>query len=241
MIPLFDGNNYLVYLAGIAGLLNACLQMPLATLLHMTSHTLGRNQQARAFLFSLAMSAGVFLTISLLLIITILAASAIPNDQARHLLAGIVTTLAGLFVMLRYFRDDAGAQLWLPRKNIRWFHKQIECIGNSFGAFGMGMLAVLTEIGLAFPLLLSAGVLLVNSDPSTVITGLGVYAFIVTLPLLLTGLNLAGGASPLGLQRWRADGKRFWQFFIGLAFIIFGLYIASEQFLYGVEAFGAIV
>lgn len=240
MISLLEGNGYLVYLAGIAGLLHACLQMPAATLLHMTGHALGRKQRSKAFALSIAMSLGVFLTIGLLLVIASQINEAL-SSQHRHLFAGILTVFAGLFVMLRYFRDTVGAQLWLPRKRIRWFHKQIEQTANIFGAFGMGIIAVLSELGLSFPLLLCVSAVLLDSGATTVVAGLSVYATIVTFPLLVIGVMLATGSSPLTLQRWRIDGRRFWQFFIGLAFIIFGLYIASGQFTYAAEALGAVL
>lgn len=240
MIPFFDGNGYLIYLAGVAGLLHACLQLPLATLLHMAGHTLGRNQPGKALALSFAMAFGVFLTIVGLLLIAILITIAIPDPSTRFLLAGIPATLAGLWLMLGYFRNENGAQLWLPRRHARWFNAYIERRHSLLSAFSLGNLSVLLEAGFSFPLLLSAAALLSGASTQTVFIGFGVYAAIAALPLLLTAISLAAGATPLALQRWRLEGKRFWQFFIGLAFIFFGLYIASEQFVYNATALGVL-
>lgn len=232
MFTLPVDSGYLIYLAGIAGLLHACLQMPLAGLLHMAGHTLGKDQRHKAFGLSMAMSLGVLLTVCVLLIIAVYAAKILFTADSRFLVPGVLAVFAGLFVMLAYFREGAGAQLWLPRGYSRWFRKQSEHKVNLPTAFSMGIVAVLSELVLAFPLLLSAGALLTAATISGLLIGLSVYTFIVALPLLLASLGLAGGMSPLGLQRWRLEGKRFWQFFIGLTFIFFGLYIASEQFVY---------
>lgn len=231
-MPALDNSGYLIYLAGVAGLLHACLQLPLATLLHMAAHTLGRSQPGRALALSLSMALGVFLTVVGLLIIAVLIALSIPNPEVRLLVAGLATGLAGVAIMLGYFRGTNGAQLWLPRKYVRWFHKYIERRHSIPSAFSLGNLSVLLEAGFSFPLILSAGVLLSTASAHTALRGFGLYALLVTIPLVLVGISLTGGNAALRLQRWRAEGKRFWQFFVGLAFILFGLYVASAQFMH---------
>lgn len=230
MFSLHDTNAYLVYLISLAGLLHACLQLPTASLLHMLTSTMGRNDYYKVVRLTVAMTCGVLLTVALLLMLFSLLAS-LPKTNEMHLVSGSLVVFTGLFVMLRYFRNDQAAGLWVPRTRVRWLHKKIETIGNVPAAFGLGIVTILTESVIAFPLMLAAGSLVVYQPPSVVVTGLSAYASLVALPVLASGVAVACGASPARLQRWRSDGKHFWQFFIGLATICYGLYIASEQFI----------
>ncbi len=230
MFALNDTNTYLVYLIALAGLLHACLQLPAASLLHMLTSTMGRKDYYKAVRLTIAMAFGVALTASLLLMLFSLLAS-LPYASYSHLMSGCLVVLSGLFVMLRYFRNDKGAGLWVPRTRVRWLHKKIESIGNVPSAFGLGILTILAELIVSFPLLLAAGSLLAYQETAVVATGLLAYIGLVTLPILIFGISVACGVSPARLQRWRSDGKHFWQFFMGLAMICYGLYIASEQFI----------
>lgn len=230
-----ENSGYLIYLAGLAGVLHACLHLPLATLLHMAGHTLGRNQPGRVLGLGLSFSLGVFLTVAGLLFVAMLVALSIPEASVRFGLAGVLTLVAGAVIMLGYFRNMSaadGAQLWFSRRYISWFHKYVERQHGLFSAFWLGNLAILLEGAFSVPLLLAAGTLLATAGSGTVLSGFGLYALIVSLPLVLVSISLTGGSNALRLQRWRAGGKRFWQFFVGVAFILFGLYVASERFLY---------
>jgi len=230
MFALNDTNTYLVYLIALAGLLHACLQLPAASLLHMLTSTMGRNDYYKAVRLTLATVVGVLLATGVLLMLLTLLAS-LPYALYSHLVSGSLVVLSGLFVMLRYFRSDQTAGLWVPRTRVRWLHKKIESIGNVPSAFGLGMLTILAEFIVSFPLMLAAGSLLAYQEPEVVRAGFSVYVGLVALPVLIAGMSVAGGVSPARLQRWRSNGKHFWQFFIGLAMICYGLYIASEQFI----------
>lgn len=224
---MVEASVYLIYLTAIAGILHAALQLPLATLLHMARHTLGRGQHTReALQLGLSFCLGVFLTAIGLLIIAVLIMLALP-ENARFLLAGLLTAASGVVVMFRYFRGNDGAQLWLSRPYIRWFHKYIEQRHNAVSAFSLGNLSVLLELAFSAPLLLCAGALLTTAVSQVVWQSFGLYALLVTVPLLFTTISLTGGTNLLHVQSWRAESKRFWQFFVGLAFILFGLYVAS--------------
>ncbi|HEX6462153.1 MAG TPA: hypothetical protein VFZ58_02655 [Candidatus Saccharimonadales bacterium] len=230
MFAFNDTNTYLVYLIALAGLLHACLQLPSASLLHMLTSTMGRNDYYKAVRLTVAMALGVALTTGVLLMLFSLLAS-LPYTLYSHLISGSLVVFSGLFVMLRYFRNDQAAGLWVPRTRIRWLHKKIESIGNVPSAFGLGIVTILTELVVSFPLLLAAGSLLTYQEATVVATGFLAYVGLATLPVLVFGISVACGISPARLQRWRSDGKHFWQFFIGLAMICYGLYIASEQFI----------
>lgn len=222
-----ETSGYLIYLAVLAGVLHACLQLPLATLLHMAGHTLGRGEAGKALALGFSFSLGVFLTVVGLLIAAVLLMLALP-ENARFLVAGLLATASGVVVMLGYFRGRNGAQLWLSRRYIRWFHKYIERRHNALSAFSLGNISVLLELGFSLPLLLCTGALLASSSTETMWQSFGLCGLIVAAPLLFTAISLSGGTNMLHMQTWRAEGKRFWQFFVGLGFILFGLYVASE-------------
>ncbi len=232
---MFEASNhtYILYLVGLAGLLQACLQLPAASLLHMVTHSLGKNKRGHAAGLTIAMVLGVFLSTALLFSLASLLVLMIPGKDARLILTGIAMTFAGLFIMLRYFRELPGAQLWLSRRSVRWLHHQIEDARGFFAAFGISMVAVLLEIWLAFPLMIGASVMTMHVAGDTALAALAIYSTVAIIPLLLIGLSIWLGASPLTFQRWRSTGRQFWQFFIGFAIILFGLYIASGQYLGG--------
>lgn len=229
---IFDGPNFLLYLTAIAGLLHACLQLPLAAQLHLAGHTLGKNKPRRALLASIAAACGSLVGIGSILFVAAFLYGLFANYEVRLATAGITLVCAGAFVMLSYFRAGQGAQLWLGRTYTRRFTNRLERSNSWLSAFLLGISAVWLESIISLPMALTAIVLLASIDTTTsMLAGLALYMALAALPLFIASVCLGSGASPASLMRWRVESKWFWQFFIGLAFILFGLYVASSELL----------
>jgi hypothetical protein len=226
-MEFLNGDNFLLYLLLAAAILHASLQLPLATLLYMAAHTVGRGKAKHNLALGLAFSLGAFLTVAGLLVVALIAGLLLPEDY-KFMAAGLLTVLSGLGIMFGYFRGKQGSQLWFSRKYMQWFHHYIERRHSVISAFSLGNLSVLLELVFSLPLLLSVGLLLSSSSSVVLWQNFIIYGLIVTTPLIVAAISLSGGTNILKMQNWRAESKRFWQFFVGLGFILFGFYVASE-------------
>ncbi len=233
MYEFTTGNGFLVYLVAAAGLLHASLQLPLATLTHALTHNLGRNRQSHTVPLAGFFLLGFLAALSTLALASLLLLSQLGINQATYLTIGALICIAGAGIMLAYFRDNNGAALWVPRRFVQKLYKLTEkkTLAEAYGSIAVaGFLAVFYEIIFCFPLVLCAIAISASASEATISQHMLTYALAASAPLIVAMSVLAGGTSPVRIHKWRIESKRFWQFFLGLTYICFGLYIASGQF-----------
>lgn len=229
---VINSTTFLLLLILVAGLVHALVQAPLGFLLQMAGNSLGHANRKRALYLSLLMSLGMLLLVALLVIVAsvVLQFLAGTPDLQRIVVGGLLV-LSGLFVSFKYFRTGPGTALWLNRQFTRGLQKTVDEAKRSGAAFGVGMLGILIELPLTFPLLLAFGLLARDLSGANAAAALGLYSLAVVLPVFLTGLFLAHGKRIVAFQRQREHGKLFLQLLFGLSMIGLGAYILSGQFL----------
>ncbi|MBL8158974.1 hypothetical protein JNJ66_00795 [Candidatus Saccharibacteria bacterium] len=233
MLDIYSGNGSLLYLVVIAGLLHACLQLPLATLVQVATHALGRRKHEHVGVLSFLVVFGYMAAIVSMVLISAVLLITVLNSTNAHQITGIITAVAGLAIMTTYFREGSGAALWLPRRFAHTLYAFSEkpTTTESYGHAAMaGFTAGWFEAIFAFPLVLSTTVLAFSPGAPDPQISLLYYCLAASVIMLIAAIALASNASPTTLLRWRAANKRFWQLFTGMAFLLFGLYVTSGQY-----------
>lgn len=221
-------------LIGVAALIHASFQLSVSILTLLSSHTLGKKRSHTALLRLIGnYIAGAVLMTVLLISATILATINIfsGNGIPAEVWAGACGLLMGLgiVVWLFYYRKGAGTELWLPRGLAQYLHDRVKKTSRPSEAFALGLSGVMAELlFLIGPLFVSA-LLLIELSPLWQLAGIGFYAIVASLPLLIIGALIGGGHSIGSIQKWRENNKRFLQFIAGAALIVLGFYLYVDQ------------
>ena len=225
-------SDFLLILVLMTGLIHALAQAPMGFLLQMAGNSLGRSKRKRALYLATLMSVGVMLLVALLLIVARVALELLAETKdLQRIAVGILLVLSGLFIAFKYFRRGTGTPIWLNRQFARGLQKTVDEAKRPGAAFGVGMLGVLIELPLTFPLLLAFGLFTQNLTGNYAAYALGSYSLIVALPLFITGLFLAHGKRLVAMQKQREHGKLFIQLLFGFSMIGLGIYVLSGQFM----------
>ena len=226
-----DQTAFLLILVLVTGLIHSFAQAPLGFLLQMAGNSLGRSKPYRALWLSLLMILGIFAISTLLLIISYAALIVVsPDQEAQRYTAGILAILSGIFITFKYFRKGPSTELWLSRHFARGLQKSVDEARRPGAAFGVGMLSVLIEIPLTFPLLMIATIFARDMYVEESNIAFILYAFALSLPLLIAGLFMAHGKRIVAIQKQRVHGKTFIQILFGIATIGLGLYVVSGAY-----------
>lgn len=135
----------------------------------------------------------------------------------------------GTAVWLFYYRRHTGTTLWLPRSLARYLSERTKATKQPAEAFGLGLSSIAGELlFILAPVLVSALVLL-RLEPIWQLAGIGLYAVISLLSLLIVYALVGSGHKLSRIQKWREDNKHFLQFSAGGGLLILGFYIYVTQ------------
>ena len=215
--------------ATVAVFAHACFQLAVSVLTLLSSHSIGlQRSHLRVLHLSTSYTAGAFTaTVGLIAFVTF--ALGVLNTGTSYLSWAIVAGLnagVGVAVLAFYYRKGKGTMLWLPRSAADILGARAKKTKNTFEAFGLGLMTVIAEA----PFLIApvAAVALLISSTSLSASSLGwalVYAFVVTLPLLVITFMISSGHRISTIQRWREANKTFLQVTSGGALIVLGCFI----------------
>lgn len=233
MFNFLSANGFLLYVIIAAGFLHASLQLPLANLLHIGTHALGRGRSTHIVPLSLLVIVGHIGAIAGMMALAVGLIALVGTAELANYMIGGLTLVAGLAIMLAYFRPSPGARMWLPpglAHKLYAFSEQPSTPQSYAHAAVSGLAATWAELLFSLPLVLCTVVIAASPGAPDPFVSFAAYATAASLPLLLAALLLATGSSPARMLRSRVESKRFWQFFLGFVYICFGLYIASGQY-----------
>lgn len=218
---------------GVAGLIHASFQLSVSVMSLLSSHTLGKKHSQKVlrkmvsrFVF------GAFLMTFLLVSSFTLGVHLFFNNGVPPLFwAGTSGLLMGLgiSVWLLYYRPGPSTELWLPRGMAQYLIDRIKATKKSSEAFSLGLVSIVAEILFIVGSLLTTALLLVEQPPQWQATGLVLYTFVASLPLMIIAALIAGGHSVGSIQKWRERNKRFLQFVAGAGLILLGFYLYVDQ------------
>lgn len=231
MTLTFDQTTFLLILVLVTGLIHSLAQAPLGFLLQMTGNSLGKSKPYRALRLSFLMTVGVFIVTALLFMIAYGVLIIISTDsEIQRYTAGILAMISGLFITFKYFRKGPSTELWLGRHFVRGLQKSVDETRRPGAAFGVGMLSVLIELPLTFPLFMIAAIFMQNMYVHESYTALLLYAAALSLPLLVAGFFVSHGKRIVAIQKQRVHGKTFVQILFGLTTFGLGLYVISGAY-----------
>jgi hypothetical protein len=213
-----------------AAVIHASFQLSVSVLTLLSGHTIGAKK-SRARLLSLTASfvtgTGVMtlLTFSFVSLIFLhLFGVAIPL-LAWAIVCGLVFGI-GIAVWLFYYRKNRpGTELWIPRAFATYLTRRSKATHHTAEAFGLGLSSVIAESIFILPCLTIAALALIGLPAEWQLLGVGVYAVVSLLGVLIVWVLVGGGTSLSTIQKWRERNKRFLQFSAGSALIVLGFFV----------------
>lgn len=216
-------------IVALAALIHASFQVSVSVLTLLSGHALGSGK-ARRNMYRLTTSyllGAVLITIllvattSLIMLHTVNASLLISWAIACGLALGI-----GIAVWLFYYRKGRpGTELWVPRSMADHLQKRSQATKNSAEAFSLGLTGGIAEIIFTIPSLVLAGLSLISLPSQWQLLGMGMYALISSLGLVIIWGLVSGGHSISQIQKWREKNKHFLQFAGGSALIVLSFFV----------------
>lgn len=225
-------------LVAFLAVLHASFQVATSVLTLLSGHSFIRSKaHHRLTSLNLAYTAGVFMATSLLIAgLTSAFILWLPYDLINSLwlvLIGVSVTV-GLMIMLFYYRDSKGTQLWVPRSFAVYLESRAKSTKNIIEAATLGVVSVLAELPFTAVLIVTTSLVLASSvliDDHLLIIGL--YALVAVLPLLVITSLLSAGHKLSHIQRWRESNKQFLQFASGAGLLVAAIFVWVNYILYG--------
>lgn len=234
MLPsaIMSDPSYLLLLVG-ALFVHMSYQLSVSVLTHFSSHMLSRQVSDKRLLgLGISYSAGVIVTIALLLTALASLTSLIGEDSRTRTLAAIAVGAApfiGLLTMLWYYRRGDGTRLWLPRPIATYLLERSKKTQSDVEAIMLGAATVLGELPFLIGPLLFVTYGLTFLPATTWFSWSCVYGFLASLPLIVVTMYLTSGHSIARIQRWREENKTFLQWTSGIALIFLTIYLTVIQ------------
>ena len=219
----------------VAALIHASFQLSVSMLTLLSSHTIGaKRSQARLMSLTSSFIFGVFVTTMLLVsgaafVVQILyggSGDILPWVITCGLLFGL-----GIAVWIFYYRREQGTTLWLPRQLSRYLLERTKATKLTGEAFGLGMSSVVAELLFIFAPILVTALTLAQLERAWQLAGLGLYALLSLLPLLIVYGLIGSGHKISRIQQWRENNKLFLQFIAGGGLAVLGFYLYVDRVL----------
>lgn len=212
----------------LAGIIQASLQLGLGGLVLLYHSSMGRHQRRKTRYLAKSYIWGA-VAISFAMACT--GAFLIQNyiDKAYRqewMVVCIGMLIACAFVMLLgYFRDGRGTELWLPKSFSRFVTRRAKTTNDNVEAFSLGMLSAFAE----FPITLAIYFVVANCLLNVQFPLLAalLYALIVAMPMVVLKLCIKSGKNIIAAQKWRINNKRFVKIFSGSGFVVLALFIVA--------------
>lgn len=225
--PITPLTSALILLGGLA-LVHATFQLGVSVLTLLSGHSLGRRSSLRRLLrLNSAYIIGAWAMQLLVLgATTYVIFVLIPVESYVWPVLVAWSCLAALLVVATYYRRGPGTVLWLPRSAANYLTSRAKATKNVFEAAVLGGITVLGELPLTLVIVASVGYLLMRFVvPSDHMFMMALYSFVVTLPLIVITVLLAGGHRLSTIQRWRESNKTFLQYAAAAGLLASALYM----------------
>lgn len=227
----------------LAAAVHASFQLSVSVLTLMSGHALGRKTaQARLLRLTSGYIIGAaVMTISLLSTMSLILLTVLPGQTPPLLWAVVCGAVVGvgISVWLFYYRRGKGTGLWIPRGFAQFLSDRSKHSKNPAEAFGLGLTSIFSELMFVFAPLVVAALILIRLSPTEQLLGIGLYALVSLLPLIVVGFLVGSGRKLSHIQRWRETNKRFLQFTAGSGLLVMGAYVYVERVIVvGVVAAG---
>ena len=217
----------------LAALIHSSFQLSVSVLTLLSGHSIiAKHSQAKVARLTTSFVLGVgVMTVLLLSFVSILLLDtlgskvpAIVWSMACGLLLGV-----GIAVWLFYYRREKGTALWVPRPIANYLNGRAKATKDSSEAFGLGLVSVISELLFIMAPIIISALVLIQLPAAWQLAGIGIYAVVSMLPLVIVWVLIGRGHKLSGIQKWREDNKYFMQFVAGSGLLILGFYTYVTQ------------
>lgn len=221
---------FLLILAG-AVFVHACFQLSVSVLTRLSSHTIGAGKSHhRLLVLALSYVLGVVVATTSVTLGVAGALAWLSTFNEGWPAVAVISFLpvAGLLVILFYYRPSRGTTLWLPRPFVDYLMERAKKTRSGVEASMLGAATVVGELPFILAPVGLIGLMISFLTPSTHwLAFSGAYSLLVSLPLVFLMLYISSGHKISAVQDWRERNKTFLQWTSGIALIILSAYIVS--------------
>ena len=130
-----------------------------------------------------------------------------------------------LVMLLGYFRDGNGTELWLPKSVSRYITRRAKTANDNVEAFSLGMLSAFAELPITIVTYFIVANCLVGVRMPLAAALL--YIVIVATPMIALKVGIKTGRNAIAVQKWRIRNKGFVKLFASSGFAIMALFIVA--------------
>lgn len=213
-LPPFDSWIPIIAI-GLFAVIHAGFQLGVSVLTLLSGHSLGRHRSLnRTLALNLAYIAGVVVMTALIMSVVLYAWEFVYFWPAQTVFVALATACAllGAVVLGFYFRRGRGTSLWLPRPLAEYLMQRAKHSKSTVESMVLGATTVIAELPFTLVVMASVGYIMqlfVASD--NIPRAIFGYSCVVSVPLGIVTILLAGGHKLSHIQRWREANKIFLQ------------------------------
>lgn len=217
----------------LAALIHASFQLSVSVLTLLSGHAIGaKHTQAKVLRMTTSFVFGAaVMTILLLTFVSFIFTKFFGSSAPEYLWVigcGILIGI-GAAVWLFYYRREKGTVLWIPRGFAKHLSDRTKATKQSAEAFSLGLSSVIGEsLFIAAPIIISS-LVLIHLQPMWQLVGIGIYAVISLLSLLIVWVLVGSGHTLGHIQKWRETNKHFLQFSAGSGLLVLGFFVFVNE------------
>jgi hypothetical protein len=222
-------------IVALAALVHASFQLSVSVLTLLGGHTIGaKRTQAKLLSLTTSFVFGVgIMTLLLLSSVSLVLLHIFGAETPQVVWAASCGLLVGvaISIWLFYYRHENGTTLWIPRGVADYLTGRTKSTKLSAEAFGLGLSSVIGEILFIIAPIVIAALTLIQLPPIWQLAGIGIYAIISLLSLIIVWVLIGSGHTISHIQHWRESNKYFLQFAAGAGLIVLGFFVYVNEIL----------
>lgn len=223
----------------LAALIHASFQLSISVLTLLSGHTIGSKRSHSKLLqltTSFVVGSGT-MTILLISFISLVLLCIFGTNTPQIMWSAGCGLLIGvaISVWLFYYRRQKGTVLWIPRGVADYLVDRTKSTKLNTEAFGLGLVSIIGELLFIIAPLFIGALTLIQLPTVWHLIGIGIYAIISLLPLLIVWSLIGSGHKISRIQKWREDNKYFLQFAAGAGLVTLSFFV----FIYAISSVAA--
>ena len=212
----------------LAGIIQASLQLSLGGLVLLYYSSMGRHKRrktrylAKSYIWGASAISFIIVCAGAFLLQNFLGG---PVSREWMMVAIGILGACSVVMLLGYFRDGSGTELWLPKSVSRYITRKARRANDDIEAFSLGMLSAFAELPISLAIYFVVANCLISV--SVPLLAALLYVAIVATPMMALKICIKTGRNAIAAQKWRIKNKRFVKVFSSSGFAILALFIVA--------------
>ena len=212
----------------LAGIIQASLQLSLGGLVLLYYSSMGHHKRrktrylAKSYIWGASAISFVIVCAGAFVLQNTLGGP-IPHGWMMVAVGALIA--CALVMLLGYFRDGNGTELWLPKSVSRYITRRAKTANDNVEAFSLGMLSAFAELPITIVTYFIVANCLVGVRMPLAAALL--YIVIVATPMIALKVGIKTGRNAIAVQQWRNRNKGFVKLFASSGFAIMALFIVA--------------